>query len=113
MKASPEVKNNMDMTVGKLGLTDKKEDQIVAFLQTLTDGFTTPYPDINKFTGVCATGGKAATQGNEVLIKTPPLPPCFSAICDVAPLPTKPIPSAEDAKRRMLVRGENWNRCIF
>jgi DNA-binding winged helix-turn-helix (wHTH) protein len=88
----PEVKNNEDMTIGKLGLSDKEEDQIVAFLQTLTDGFTTPYPDINKFTGVCATGGTAATQGNEVLIKTPPLPPCASAICGVAPLPTMPIP---------------------
>jgi cytochrome c peroxidase len=88
----PEVKNNMDMTIGMLGLSDTEENQLVAFLQTLTDGFTTPYPDINKFTGVCATGGTAATQGNEVLIKTPPLPPCASAICDVAPLPTKPIP---------------------
>jgi hypothetical protein len=88
----PEVSNNLDMTVGKLGLSDTEENQLVVFLETLTDGFTTPYPDINKFTGVCATGGTAATQGNEVLIKTPPLPPCASAICDVAPLPTKPIP---------------------
>ena len=88
----PEVKNNEDMTIGKLGLSDQEENQIVAFLQTLTDGYTTPYPDINKFTGVCATGGTAATQGNEVLIKTPPLPPCASAICGVAPLPTMPIP---------------------
>lgn len=70
----PEVKNNEDMTIGKLGLSDKEEDQIVAFLQTLTDGFTTPYPDIDKHTGACATGGSAKTQGNEVLIKTPPLP---------------------------------------
>jgi cytochrome c peroxidase len=87
----PEVKNNEDMTVGKLGLSETEENQIVAFLETLTDGFTTPYPDINKFTGVCARGGSAATQGNEVLIPTPPLPPCASAICDVAPLPTSPI----------------------
>jgi hypothetical protein len=35
----PEVKNNLDMTTGNLGLTDKEEDQIVAFLQTLTDGY--------------------------------------------------------------------------
>jgi cytochrome c peroxidase len=35
----PEVLNNEDMTVGKLGLTDHEEDQIVAFLQTLTDGY--------------------------------------------------------------------------
>ena len=46
----PEVPNNIDMTVGKLGLTDLEEDQIVTFLQTLTDGYTTPYPDINTFT---------------------------------------------------------------
>jgi cytochrome c peroxidase len=88
----PEVKNNMDMTIGKLGLTDTEENQIVAFLQTLSDGFTRPYPDINTYTGVCMTGGTAATQGNETLIPTPPLPPCASAICGVAPLPTKPIP---------------------
>jgi cytochrome c peroxidase len=88
----PEVPNNLDMTIGKLGLSDTEENQIVAFLQTLSDGFTTPYPDINKFTGVCMTGGTAATQGNSTLIKTPPLPPCASAICGVAPLPTKPIP---------------------
>jgi cytochrome c peroxidase len=88
----PEVSNNEDMTVGNLGLTDQEEDQIVAFLQTLTDGYTTPYPDRDKYTGVCMTGGSAKTQGNEFLIPTPPLPPCASAICGVAPLPTKPIP---------------------
>jgi cytochrome c peroxidase len=89
----PEVPNNIDMTVGKLGLTDTEENQIVAFLQTLTDGFTTPYPDINTFTGQCMSGGTAATQGNEFLIPTPPLPPCASAICGVAPTPgPSPIP---------------------
>jgi len=40
----PEVKNNLDMTVGKLGLTDLEENQIVAFLQTLTDGYTVLIP---------------------------------------------------------------------
>src|SRR6266436_620873 len=40
----PEVPNNVDMTTGNLGLTDQEEDQVVAFLQTLTDGFTRPYP---------------------------------------------------------------------
>jgi hypothetical protein len=40
-------------TVGKLGLTPTEEDQIVAFLKTLTDGFTTSYPDSNRFTGSC------------------------------------------------------------
>jgi len=88
----PEVKNNEDMTVGMLGLTDTEENQIVAFLQTLTDGFLTPYPDNDTFTGVCMTGGTAATQGNGFLIPTPPLPPCATAICDVPPLPTMPIP---------------------
>jgi len=87
-----EVKNNEDMTIGMLGLTDTEENQIVAFLQTLTDGFTTPFPDINTFTGVCMTGGIAATQGNDFLIPTPPLPPCATAICGVPPLPTMPIP---------------------
>jgi cytochrome c peroxidase len=95
----PEVPNNLDMTVGKLGLTDTEENQIVAFMQTLTDGFdpanpTGPstYPDINTFTGTCMQGGLASTQGNEFLIPTPPLPPCDPAICGVAPLPTTPIP---------------------
>ena len=88
----PEVPGTMDMTIGKLGLTDAEENQIVAFLQTLSDGYTRPYPDINTYTGVCMTGGNAATQGNNTLIPTPPLPPCASAICGVAPLPTKPIP---------------------
>ncbi len=89
----PEVPNNVDMTTGNLGLTDQEENQIVAFLETLTDGYTTPYPDINTFTGTCATGGSASTQGNETLIPTPPLPPCASAICDVAPVPAPlPIP---------------------
>jgi len=88
----PEVRNNLDTTTGMLGLTDQEEDQIVAFLMTLTDGFTRPYPDRNTFTGVCMSGGTAATQGNNTIIPTPPLPPCASAICGVAPLPTKPIP---------------------
>jgi len=89
----PEVPNNIDMTTGNLMLSDTEENQIVTFLQTLSDGFTTPYPDINTFTGTCMTGGTAATQGNELLIPTPPLPPCASAICDVAPTPgPSPIP---------------------
>jgi cytochrome c peroxidase len=89
----PEVPNNIDMTVGKLGLTDHEEDLIVTFLQTLSDGFTTPYPDINTFTGTCMTGGSASTQGNEFLIPTPPLPPCASVICGVAPTPgPSPVP---------------------
>ncbi len=85
----PEVPNNIDMTTGNLGLTDTEEDQIVAFLQTLTDGFTTPYPNSDTYTGMCKTGGSASTQGNELLVPTPdPLPPCASSICGVAPLPS-------------------------
>src|SRR5438445_2645377 len=94
----PEVPNNIDMTTGNLGLTDLEENQIVAFLQTLTDGFTKPYPNRNIFTGTCMTGApgtanaSASTQGNDSLIPTPPLPPCASAICGVAPFPTMPLP---------------------
>lgn len=88
----PEVRNNVDMTTGDLGLTDKEEDQIVTFLETLTDGFTRPYPNQDVYTGRCMTGGMASTQGNEFLIPTPPLPPCAGAICDIPPLPTMPIP---------------------
>jgi cytochrome c peroxidase len=83
----PEVANNIDMTVGNLGLSDHEEDQVVAFLQTLTDGFTTPYTNSDTFTGACMTGGSAATQGNEFLIPTPPLPACAAGICDVPPAP--------------------------
>jgi cytochrome c peroxidase len=88
----PEVKNNLDMTTGKLGLTDQEENQIVAFLRTLTDGFTRPYPNRDVYTGSCMTGGSAKTQGNSSLIPTPPLPTCASAICELPPLPTTPIP---------------------
>jgi cytochrome c peroxidase len=88
----PEVRNNLDMSTGKLGLTDGEENQIVAFLQTLTDGFTKPYPNQDVYAGRCMSGGTAATQGNESLIPTPPLPPCAKDICDVPPLPTMPIP---------------------
>jgi hypothetical protein len=88
----PEVPNNIDMTLGNRGLTDQEENQIVTFLQTLTDGFTTPYPDINTYTGQCMTGGTAATQGNEFLIPAPqPLPPCASAICAVRPPPRRTL----------------------
>ncbi len=96
---NPEVPNNIDMTVGMLGLTDTEENQLVAFLQTLTDGFTTPYPDIGTFTGMCMTCIPAtdpncspSRQGNNFLIPTPPLPSCASAICGVAPFPIPPIP---------------------
>jgi cytochrome c peroxidase len=63
-----EVSVNQDMTVGNLGLTDTEENEIVVFLQTLSDGYTTPYPFIGTYTGACMTGGTAATQGNSTLI---------------------------------------------
>jgi cytochrome c peroxidase len=90
----PEIpgQSRIDMTIGNLGLTDREEDQIVAFLQTLTDGYTRPYPDINTFTGKCMVGGTAATQGNDTLIPTPAGVPCVPAVCNVAPLPSPPIP---------------------
>jgi cytochrome c peroxidase len=88
----PEVPSTVDMTTGSLGLTDKEEDQIVAFLQTLTDGFTSPYTNRDVYTGACMSGGSARTQGNESLIPTPPLPACTSAVCGVPPVPNPPIP---------------------
>jgi cytochrome c peroxidase len=88
----PEVRNNIDMTTGNLGLTDEEENQIVKFLETLSDGFTRPYRNRDTFTGACTKGGSAATQGNEFLIPTPPLPSCASAICGVEPVPNPPIP---------------------
>ena len=88
----PEVRNNIDMTSGNIGLTDKEENDIVAFLETLSDGFTRPYPNSDTFTGACIRGGSAATQGNELLIPTPPLPPCASAVCGALPVPSPPIP---------------------
>jgi cytochrome c peroxidase len=88
----PEVRNNIDMTSGRLGLTDQEENQIVAFLQTLTDGFTRPYPNADTFTGTCMTGGSAATQGNEFLIPTPSLPPCAPTVCAATPTPSPSIP---------------------
>jgi cytochrome c peroxidase len=89
----PEVPNpnTLDHTVGNLGLSELEENQIVAFLRTLTDGFTTPYPNQNTFTGTCMSGGTAATQGNELLIATPSVP-CAAAICNVTPPPSSPIP---------------------
>ncbi len=87
----PEVPGNMDMTIGNLLMTDEEENQVVAILQAATDGFTTPYPFSDTFTGQCLTGGSASTQGNETLIATPELPPCASVVCDVPPVPSPPI----------------------
>jgi cytochrome c peroxidase len=93
-----EVPQNLDTTTGMLGLTDKEEDQIVAFLETLTDGFTAPYPNSDTFTGRCMTCNSddpncsPSRQGNGELIPTPHLPPCAPEICGVAPLPSQLIP---------------------
>jgi cytochrome c peroxidase len=93
----PEVANNEDMTVGNLQLTDQEENQIVTFLQTLTDGFTIPYKNSDTFTGKCTitpAGVTASTQGNETIIPTWSLTqfPCATDVCGVPPLPTMPIP---------------------
>jgi cytochrome c peroxidase len=39
---APEIAANVDSTVGKLGLTDREEDQIVTFLRALTDRHRAP-----------------------------------------------------------------------
>jgi cytochrome c peroxidase len=93
----PEVPNNIDHTIGSLGLTDQEENQIVAFLQTLTDGFDPANPTVNNyknidtFTGQCmiSTTENASTQGNSTLIPTFSLTqsPCAADICDVPPVP--------------------------
>ena len=94
----PEVPNNIDMTTGALGLTDTEENQIVAFLQTLTDGFNpanptvSTYKNIDTFTGQCSItppGVTASTQGNETLTPTWNLTqfPCAADICGVPPVP--------------------------
>ncbi len=98
----PEVLNNIDMTTGALGLTDTEENQIVAFLQTLTDGYNpanptvSTYKNIDTFTGQCSisTTETASTQGNSSLIPTWSLTqfPCATDICGVPPLPSMPIP---------------------
>ena len=108
----PEVPNNIDMTTGNLGLTDQEENQIVAFSQTLTDGFTTPYPNSDTFTGACKTGGSASTQGHEVLIPTPdPLPPCAAAVCGVAPLPGPNLSRRAKARLAQMSRARHgWGR---
>jgi hypothetical protein len=92
------------MTTGALGLTDTEENQIVAFLQTLTDGFNpanpavSTYKNIDTFTGQCSPpvpGENASNQGNSMLIPTFNLAqfPCATDICGVPPVPgPKPIP---------------------
>jgi cytochrome c peroxidase len=52
---APEVSANISPLVGNLGLTSTEESEIVAFLQTLTDGFVT--------TPATNTLAKPATKG--------------------------------------------------
>src|SRR6202035_2637390 len=104
----PEVPNNIDMTTGALALTDTEENQIVAFLQTLTDGFNpanptvSTYKNIDTFTGQCSPpvpGQTASNQGNETLIPTWSLTqfPCANDICVNVPFPpSPPIPEDEE-----------------
>jgi cytochrome c peroxidase len=98
----PEVPDNEDMTLGNLGLTDAQENQIVIFMQALTDGFNpanptvSTYKNIDTFTGQCSppvAGETASNQGNSSLIPTFSLTqfPCAADICNVPPLPT-PVP---------------------
>jgi cytochrome c peroxidase len=97
----PEVSNNEDMTVGNLQLTDQEENQIVIFLQALTDGFdpanptVSTYKNIDTFTGQCAIappGVTASNQGNETLTPTWSLTqfPCANDICVNVPFPPSP-----------------------
>jgi hypothetical protein len=99
----PEVRNNIDMTVGNLQLTDAEENLIVLALTLATDGFNpanptvSSYKNIDTFTGQCSIappGVTASTQGNETLIPTWSLTqfPCATDVCGVAPLPSMPIP---------------------
>ena len=104
----PEVPQNLDCTTGNLGLTDQEENQIVAFLQTLTDGFTTPYPDIGTFRGTCMTGGSAATQGNDTLIQTPPLPPARRRSAASRLLKARLLPVQRRAERPMQTSGGSY-----
>jgi hypothetical protein len=70
--------------------------RVALFYQTTPDpfGFTpNPLGFGYRDLGQCMTGDSASTQGNEFLIRTPPLPPCAQAICGVAPVPgPSPIP---------------------
>jgi cytochrome c peroxidase len=99
----PEVRNNLDMTVGNLGLTDQEENLLVIAMQLTTDGFdpanphVSTYKNIDTFTGQCTItppGVTASTQGNETLIPTFSLSqfPCATDICGVPPLPEHHIP---------------------
>ena len=103
----PEVPNNIDMTTGTLGLTDKEENQIVAFLQTLTDGFNpanptvSTYKNIDTFTGQCSIASPVRLQRTKVMRRSS-RPwnltqfPCAADICGVPPCPPRRFHRAGD-----------------
>jgi len=97
----PEVPDNIDMTIGHLGLTDAEENLLVIALQFQTDGFdpanpTVPgnlYKNIDTFTGQCtitARGVTASNQGNDHLVPTWSLTqfPCATDVCGAPPVPS-------------------------
>jgi hypothetical protein len=93
----PEVSHNEDTMVGHLQLTDQEENQFVAFMETLTDGYTTLYHNSDTVTGRCAAttaGETASTLGNETLTPIWSLAqfPCAADVCGVPPVPNPPIP---------------------
>jgi cytochrome c peroxidase len=100
----PEVPDNVDMTVGHLGLTDQEENLIVLAMQLTTDGFdpanphVSTYKNIDTFTGQCQTtapGVTASNQGNDHLVPAFSLTqnPCAPDVCNVPPVPSPhPIP---------------------
>ena len=45
---APEVSQNVNTAVGNLGLTDKEENEIVAFLKTLSDGYYQAKPHLKQ-----------------------------------------------------------------
>ena len=56
---SPDVNENLDMSIGDLQLTDHEEDLIVYFLETLTDGFN---PATGRVHVPLTPGGKEGSQ---------------------------------------------------
>ena len=113
----PEVRNNIDMTSGNLGLTDEEENQIVAFLQTLSDGFTRPYLNIDTLYGRLLEGWFSRDPRQRA-------PDRYSAVATVrtrylrhcsCPQPTDPIAEgweSQDYKLIVILRGVNMSRAL-
>ncbi len=53
MWPAPEVADNLSPLLGNLGLTDQEEDAIVAFMQTLSDGYMTPSTGESLYMSYC------------------------------------------------------------